>query len=62
MKERMDGVKISAEPGIEMAQVALADLGLEAIEDIVQERVGNLFVHNGPGGSGKWPGGLPGRK
>jgi hypothetical protein len=51
-----------------MAQIALADLRLEIVEDIVEQRVGDLFVHGTkPGGvltedSAKsgWPMSLPG--
>ena len=47
MEQGMNRVEIRAQPGIEMTQVALANLRLEPIENPVQQRMGNLFVHAG---------------
>ena len=40
----MDGVEIGAEPGVEMAQVAPADIGLESIQYLVQQGVNPLRI------------------
>jgi hypothetical protein len=45
VKQGMDGIEIRSEPCVEMAQVLTPDLGLQLVENVVQQRVGDLFVH-----------------
>jgi hypothetical protein len=43
----MDGVEVGAEPGVEMTQVLAPGLMAQGIENVVQQGVGDLFVHLG---------------
>jgi hypothetical protein len=45
LEQGMDGIEIRPQPGIEMAQALLADLGLQLDQDFVQQGMRGLFVH-----------------
>ena len=48
LKQRVNAVKIRPQAGVEMPQILLGDLRFDTVENVIQKRVGNLFVHKLP--------------
>jgi hypothetical protein len=37
VKECVDGIEVGAEPGVEMAQIPMLEIGFELIEDLIEQ-------------------------
>ena len=46
VKKRVNGIEIGAQPRIKVAQITFADVRLEFVEDLIEQRMRDLFVHD----------------